>query len=385
MPRPPIGGQRGRDAGRNKNSSSKAKSCINCGNRLNQEPDDDAGVPIGLRLGALGIPVLVRANGHDMCSVPEGAACPDWLRRLRRQSWVASDGLDTSSSAGFLPMRSRRASSLPPAPEAGVRARSRERLRPACTKNHASISGLVALAGSGQSQYTCLVEKRNGRLGFPKGLSLADEKSCQATVLQKWQEDVKLHCEKLHLDAEMLTDAAGCCYAVAECDYAAATLRDVASLCKTWTAKSSSEGTGADGVVAAHWMLLEEALVHPQLPHDSRELLGRAKRQVRCVARWLAADQSMEAPHNYCPYQKAMPQHQPLSQSLSHSTAPKSTGPMSFAPRPPSPRSRTGGSKSGSSSAAAWLQQPLPVGSSPTPAAAQEDHEMLTSGPMVWL
>merc|ERR1712008_147675 len=191
------------------------------------------------------------ANGHNMCS-EQPDLMNDLLRQLRRR--VVLDGDDMESTGGFLPMLGRRAASLPPAPEAAIRDRPREWLRWAGTKECACIAGLVALVGSGQSQYTCLVETRDGRIGFPKGLSLAGEKSSEETALRKWQEDVALPCWKLRVDAEMLADAEGCFYAVVECDSSVFDLN-----CKTWTVENSNEGPDADQVAVVHWMILEEA------------------------------------------------------------------------------------------------------------------------------
>lgn len=143
-------------------------------------------------------------------------------------------------------------------------------------------AGIVALQQLQHGTRVCLVEKRNGQLGFPKGRADIGDPSAMATALREWQEEAMLSIEELDglSDGRVFIDCWGCHYFFAEWrgKYDSEFSRS------TWDVKD--DPLDRDPVIRAHWMPCQEALWHPHLGRERKDLLRTAlqdHRQMRPV------------------------------------------------------------------------------------------------------
>jgi 8-oxo-dGTP pyrophosphatase MutT (NUDIX family) len=132
-------------------------------------------------------------------------------------------------------------------------------------------AGIVALRRESSGPSVCLVEKRNGRLGFPKGRAEHPDASPLQTAQREWCEESMLPVENLSISEEdPFVDGWGCHYFFAEWRYG------------EWTSDSTwdvlDDPLDPDPIVRAHWMSCQAALAHEMLSRERKEILRRACR-----------------------------------------------------------------------------------------------------------
>mmetsp|Transcript_28886 Transcript_28886/g.87061 ORF Transcript_28886/g.87061 Transcript_28886/m.87061 type:complete len:395 (-) Transcript_28886:96-1280(-) len=369
------------------------ESCANCGTPLDGTTEEDEGRPVGVCLGALGIPVVLRSNGRNMC--PHGAtrclklgeqqlqalrngdiralSCSLSRRslqinedRLLLSSSIRTHKADSNVAAGrrdrTAPARGSRqpaSRALQDASQSTLLGRTRRPQGTGAEASHSYVSGLcfggggrgcssasswlsgdcdvgtaprhlacsdlqeddelagmghvaratrcedapqddvsttsssavavVALRGRSPHQHVCLVEKRDGRLGFPKGVARLGETSPLQTALRKWREDTGLSADGLDglgLDESCaIADAWGCRHLIAA--WSSVELAGGAERVETWQVEAGP--LNSDPVVRAYWMDVGLALAHSRLLRDRRELLLQAQKRLNCSL-WLLPD-----------------------------------------------------------------------------------------------
>jgi len=168
----------------------------------------------------------------------------------------------------------------------------------ACDGARMQAVGIVAFRGQAPNQHVCLVEREDGSLGFPKGVSLAGECSLMETALRKWREDTGLPIGGLcGLDEDSaVADAIGCQYLLA--DWA-----DTRSMIDAIPAPNGNGESWQlrarqnvwDPVVRAHWMDCEAAASHSQFSRERRELLAKARKLLSCSV-WLGSVPAPQEP-----------------------------------------------------------------------------------------
>ena len=79
-------------------------------------------------------------------------------------------------------------------------------------------AGIIALRLAGGHTYVCLVEKRNGRLSFPKG-SMGYGERVREGALREWIEEAGIDVDRLALLQDAFVDDPkfGCRYLFAVC------------------------------------------------------------------------------------------------------------------------------------------------------------------------
>lgn len=268
------------------------RSCANCGSHLDangKAPEDD-GDPVALRIGELGIPVIVRANGRGMVG-----------RDAR--TWVpGSEEMQEALKRGDIRKLSRSLTRLVKTTTAGTDATdeygdgedthwigAERKVWPAEDVSYAKeqdrsvydwTAGMVAFCGRGPQQSVCLVEKRDGCLGFPKGAAQDGDSSPMATARRKWQEETGMPLEALVCDeGQNFDDIWGCHHFVG--DYVSSGHRLFN------TCGQVREQSKTDFAIRVHWMSCEDALSHPQLSQDRRNILRQAQKYLSCSL-WLA-------------------------------------------------------------------------------------------------
>lgn len=134
-------------------------------------------------------------------------------------------------------------------------------------------AGVVALRGRGSCRHICLVQKRNGRLGFPKGRAEHPDDSPLATAYREWSEESMLPREHLSLlELQPLVDGWGCHYFFAEWETHGYALE----LDETQTWEVQDDPLDNDPIVCAHWMPCRQALAHEMLSQDRKHILRQA-------------------------------------------------------------------------------------------------------------
>mmetsp|Transcript_30315 Transcript_30315/g.55320 ORF Transcript_30315/g.55320 Transcript_30315/m.55320 type:complete len:425 (-) Transcript_30315:61-1335(-) len=134
-------------------------------------------------------------------------------------------------------------------------------------------AGVIAMCGSDGNELVCLVEKANGKLGFPKGGAEAQDTSVLETALREWREETNYSSEVLDGLSEdiQVVDSWGIKYFPAVC-----VVDDKAiEPCQArWRVQDQAEDP--DPIVWAQWMSCREALKHPMLSRERKQVLQQA-------------------------------------------------------------------------------------------------------------
>jgi 8-oxo-dGTP pyrophosphatase MutT (NUDIX family) len=121
----------------------------------------------------------------------------------------------------------------------------------------------------------CLVEKRNGRLGFPKGRAESSDASALKTAQREWLEETVLQTEGLSGLAQerVFVDGWGCHYFFAEWtdDLQGGTEPRIVT---SWEVED--DPLDNDPIVRAYWMPYQEALNHHMLSQERKQILRLA-------------------------------------------------------------------------------------------------------------
>lgn len=145
-------------------------------------------------------------------------------------------------------------------------------------------AGVVALAtvesnSSLEELQVCLVEKRDGRLGFPKGSAEPTDTSAQVTALREWVEETNLPASVVCLkeDCSPISDGRSCLYFVASANLHS--LQDnthgpQSSQPVLWQVKD--DDCDPNPIVLAQWIPVQQALKHERLNEARRIILRSA-------------------------------------------------------------------------------------------------------------
>eukprot|EP00933_Yihiella_yeosuensis_P039921 TRINITY_DN3409_c0_g1_i1.p1 TRINITY_DN3409_c0_g1~~TRINITY_DN3409_c0_g1_i1.p1 ORF type:complete len:474 (-),score=72.21 TRINITY_DN3409_c0_g1_i1:234-1655(-) len=169
---------------------------------------------------------------------------------------------------------------------------------PPAWSNDRGAAGIIAISepeltasirnvSNGGSRRVCLVEKRDGRLGFPKGGGETEDATALACALREWREESNLPDSKLQIvdDKRPIIDSR-CHYFLARW-VGKATAPDssdgesqscASSNAVTWNVKD--DPADKNPIVLAHWLPLEDAVIHPRLSERRQGLLQQALSQL---------------------------------------------------------------------------------------------------------
>jgi len=147
---------------------------------------------------------------------------------------------------------------------------------PTATRRRSSrgiCAGVIALRLNCADPLVCIVEKANGKLGFPKGGAEAQDASVLATALREWREETNFPSDVLHGLSEdvQVVDSWGVKYFPAMCviDNEAEPGVPV-----RWLVQDQADDP--DPIVWAQWMPCSEALKHPMLSRERKLVLQQA-------------------------------------------------------------------------------------------------------------
>lgn len=145
-------------------------------------------------------------------------------------------------------------------------------------------AGVVALATvesdfSSEELQVCLVEKRDGRLGFPKGSAELTDANAQDTALREWVEETNLPASVVHLkgDCSPISDGNRCLYFVASVNLEGlqdSTLAPRSGQPVVWEVKD--DVSDPNPIVLAQWIPVQQALEHERLNEGRRTILRSA-------------------------------------------------------------------------------------------------------------
>jgi len=160
-------------------------------------------------------------------------------------------------------------------------------------------AGIIGLRLAEGHTYVCLVEKRNGRLGFPKG-SMGYE-SVKVGALREWIEEAGLNVDRLALLQDAFVDDPkfGCRYLFAVCRTAAPGAGEPDESRENW-APPFEDQRDSDPIIRAPWVRVDRVL-RREAPTGCHRALGSfGVHMLECalaenVARYLATVEAPEA------------------------------------------------------------------------------------------
>ncbi|CAE8680116.1 unnamed protein product, partial [Polarella glacialis] len=129
-------------------------------------------------------------------------------------------------------------------------------------------AGIVAISGrrSGvQPGFVCLVEKRDGCLGFPKGGAEAEDTCALDTALREWREESNLPEDSLTVvqGSDPIVEGGKCHYFVAAWASESQPLGSAhGGAASCW--RVQDDPTDPNPIVLAHWLPLPQAMLHPR-------------------------------------------------------------------------------------------------------------------------
>lgn len=145
------------------------------------------------------------------------------------------------------------------------------------TDRHPTVpfgAGIIALWRGPEPQElrVCIVEKRNGFLGFPKGRAESVDQVAQDTAFREWREETGLAVDHLTdlVDERSTVDKHGCRYYFAEWLHS----ERVAGLPLTWLVQD--DPSDPDPIVSAHWMACRDVLQNSMLSRERQCSLRQA-------------------------------------------------------------------------------------------------------------
>jgi len=152
-------------------------------------------------------------------------------------------------------------------------------------------AGIVALQNLPHGTRVCLVEKRNGQLGFPKGRAESCDSSAMQTAFREWREEAMLSIEELQglHETRVFVDSWGCHYFFAE--YVGRCNEEGS---ESWEVKD--DPLDKDPIVRAHWMLCPQALSHHMLSKARKDILRIALQTEYPATLEVAADHATRQP-----------------------------------------------------------------------------------------